>query len=219
MSEGGPKLALLARLAEAGRWDDLIRRHESDPWAYLRRKLAETDAPLRAYKAALLAESKARLLEDLSKPLLPSGALEAHKEAFEALLAAGDFADLAFHLEPGADRRSRLDGARAVLSQARCPTAFDHEALPPERRSRLWQKKVDEMWGRLDLETLGRIVDARPRSARRRAYLARRLRRNLGEYLTVTRDHAGVREEITPFMLGRLETAIAASLRLLDRWR
>jgi hypothetical protein len=150
---------------------------------------------------------------------MPPGALEAHREAFEALLPVGDFADLSFHLEPGADRASRLEGARAVLSAARAPTLFDHEALPPERRSRAWEKRVAEMSARLDLDRLAKILERGPDDEARRARVARRLRRNLGEYLAVSRGETALRDEITPFMLSRLEAAVAASLRLAGRWR
>jgi hypothetical protein len=45
------------------------------------------------------------------------------------------------------------------------------------------------------------------------------VRRNLAEYLTVTRGEGPLRDEITPFMLARIEAAAAAALRLLGRWR
>jgi hypothetical protein len=220
VNAGGPRLVLLARLAEAARWDDLTRRHESDPWAYMRRKLLETADPLRAYKRELLAEAKGRLLADLEKPFLPPGALETHREAFESLLSPGDFADLAFHLDPRAERAARLEGARAALAAASPPTAFELEALPPERRGRAWQRRVDELAARLRLDVLSRLAERGTGTPKERAYLARRLRRELGEYLSVTRsEHGGVRDEVTPFMLTRLEAAIAASLRFLGRWR
>jgi hypothetical protein len=219
VSDGGPRLALLARLAEAVRWDDAVRRHETDPWAYVRRKLQDTEGPLRAYKLELFAAAKARLLDDLARPMMPPGAIAAHKEAFEALIPAGDYADLSFHLDPGADRQSRLDGARFVLDGARAPTLFDHEAATPDRRSRAWDKRVAEMTQRLAFDSLARIVERAPPTPAGRARIARRLRRNLGEYLAVTGGGGPLRDEITPFMLARIEAAVAAALRLLGLLR
>lgn len=219
MSDGGPSLALMARLHEAVTWGDAERRHEADPWSYMRRKLRDCEAPLRAYKAEVFAAAKKSLLDDLALPLVPPGALAAHKEAFEGLIPIGDFADLSYHLEPGADRKTRLEGARAVLESAKAPTLFDHEALPPEKRSRAWEKRVDDMRRRLGLESAALIVARGEMTPAKRAYVTRRLRRRLAEYLAVTRGEGALRDEITPFMLARIEAAAAAVLRILDRWR
>ena len=219
MNGGGPRLALLARLREAVTWDEAVRRHESDPWAYMRRKLADTEAPLREYVAEVYQAARERLLEDLSRPLLAPGSLEAHKEAFESLLHAGDFADLSFHLHPASPRAERLEGARAILAAARAPTLFDHEAAPPGKRGAAWEKRVAAIAPRLDLERLTALAERGEMDDLRRARIARRLRRNLREYLTVAGGEGALRDEITPFMLARIEAAVAASLRLLNRWR
>ncbi|MDE2491475.1 MAG: hypothetical protein KGM24_11535, partial [Elusimicrobia bacterium] len=124
------------------------------------------------------------------------------------------------HLDPRAERAARLEGARAALAAVNPPTAFELEALPPERRGRAWQRRVDEIAARLRLDLLARLAERGAGTPKERAYLARRLRWDLGEYLSVTRgEDGGVRDEITPFMLARLEAAIAASLRFLGRWR
>ncbi|MFI5345400.1 MAG: hypothetical protein ACHQ51_03395 [Elusimicrobiota bacterium] len=214
----GPQLALLARIHEAVTWNDAVRRYESDPWAYMRRKLSDAEGPLRAYKIQVFDAAKERLLADLARPLLPPGALESHKEAFEGLLSRGDFADLAFQLDPAGDRHARLEGARSVLNGAAAPTLFDHEALAPAKRSVSWEKRVAEMTRRLGLEAPIKIAEKGMDEARR-ARLARRLRRNLREYLSVALKEDGLRDEITPFMLARIEAAVAAVLRPLNRWR
>jgi hypothetical protein len=212
----GPQLALLARLSEAAIWDESVRRHETDPWAYMRRKLNDAESPLRAYKAELFAHARENLLADLSAAFAPPGALESHKEVFEGLLVPSDFADLSFHLHPSVERGERLEGALAVLEAARVPTLFDLEALPPAKRGRSWEARVQGMAARLGLEAVGRAAARGELGPFRRAYLARRLRRGLGEYLSVTRGDAGLRAEITPFMLARLEAAAAAALRVLN---
>lgn len=219
MSDGGPGLALFARLAEAARWDDQVRRHEDDPWAYLRRKLLATEGPLRELKAGLFQSARERLMDDLSKPFLAPGSLQAHKEAFETLLSAGDFVDLSFNLDVGVERSARLEAARSILSSAKVPTLFDLEAAPPERRGKAWEKRVKEASERLGLDLLARLADRSAATSRRKAALARRLRRDLDELLAMTRHDCGLRDEVTPYVLGRLEAATAACLRLLSRWR
>jgi hypothetical protein len=219
MTDVNPQLVLLARLSEAVSWDAAVQRHETDAWAYLRRKLEATEEPLREFKQTLFKRAKTKLLADLDRPIMPPGAFETHKETFEALLNLGDYADLAFHLDPGAERESRREGAAAVLEGARPPTLFDYEALPAERRSRAWEKRVSEMSRRLDLEPVVLVAERGPLEPIKRARIARRLRRNLGEYLSVARKEDTLREEITPFMLARIEAAVAATLRLLYRWR
>ena len=72
---------------------------------------------------------------------------------------------------------------------------------------------------RLDLERLTKIAERGEMTPERRALIARRLRRNLREYLSVAGGHGPLRDEITPFMLARIEAAVAAVLRLLNRWR
>lgn len=191
MNGEGPQLALLARLSEAVTWDEAVRRHEDDPWAYMRRKLRDAESPLRAHKADLFAAAREKLLADLSAPLVPPGALETHKEVFEGLLPLGDFADLSYHLHPSADRGERLDGALAVLESARVPTLFDLEALPPEKRGRSWEKRVDDMAKRLGLEPVSRAAARKELTGARRAYLARRLRRVSSRTTTSTAAPAG----------------------------
>lgn len=219
MSEGGPGLALFARLAEAARWDDQVRLHEDDPWAYLRRKLLATEGPLRELKSDLFRQARERLISDLTQPFLAPGSLEAHKETFESLLTRGDFADLSFHLEVGRERESRLEGARSVVEAAKILTLFDLEALPAERRSPAWEKRVEEAGRRLGLDLLARLAARGEALPRRKAYLARRLRAELGEVLAMTRHDGGLRDEVTPYVLSRLEAATAAALRFLARWR
>jgi len=219
MSEGGPRLALLARLSEAVLWNDAVRRNETDPWAYLRRKLEEMEPPLRAYKLQIFTAAKASLFADLARPLMPPGSIELHKETFESLLPIGEYADLSFYLDPGADRESRRQGAAAVLDACHAPTLFDYEALPPERRSPAWEKRITAMNARLDLDRLTAVAQRSAMTPVKRARVARRLRKNLAEYISVTRGEGPLRDEITPFMLARIEAAAAAALRLLNRWR
>lgn len=209
-------LPLLARLGEAASFPQAVRNYETDPWSYLRRKLEECAGPLGDYKRALYDEACARLHEDLRDSFLKPGALMDHKETFEKLLTPGDYADLSFNLEPGVEPKARREAVKLVLAQARIKTLFDTEALPPERRGKPWQALVAEAGSRLELDRLKELLDRAPRTERRRAYVVRRARRNLAEFLTVTRGEAGMRDEITLFVLTRVEAAIAAMLRFLN---
>ncbi|MBI4060309.1 MAG: hypothetical protein HY403_02645 [Elusimicrobia bacterium] len=214
MSAGA--LPLLARLGEAASFPAAVRNYETDPWSYLRRKLGECAEPLRDYKRALYEDASARLLEDLRGTFLRPGALLDHKETFEKLLTPGDYADLSYHLEAGGDPQSRRAGVKALLAGAKIKTLFDTEALPPERRGKAWQALVAETSHRLELDRLEEIFGRGPKTERRRAYAVRRIRRNLAEFLTVTRGESGMRDEITLFVLTRIEAAIAALLRFLN---
>lgn len=212
----GSALPLLARLGEAGTFPQAVRNYESDAWVYLRRKLEDCAGPLRAYKAALFAEARGRLLADLKDSFLKPGALMDHKETFEKLLSGGDFADLSYNLSPGVEPTARREAIAEVLTHARIKTLFDTEALPPERRGKPWEALVAEAGTRLNLDILRAMLDRAPRTERRRNYIARRARRNLKEYLTVTSGEQGLREEITLFVLTRVEATIAAMLRFLN---
>jgi hypothetical protein len=209
-------LPLLARLGEAASFPHAVRQYETDPWNYMRRKLEDCASPLRAYKRELYEDACARLLEELRAPLVKPEALLDHKETFEKLLTPGTFADLCFNLDPGGDPASRRDAVKAVLAESKVKTVFDTEALPPERRGKPWQLLVDDTAPRLELDGLKAVFDRGPKTERRKAYVTRRARRNLREFLTVTRGESGMRDEITLFVLTRVEAAIAASLRFLN---
>lgn len=210
---GGPALALLARLSEATCWAGRVRDYEPDPWGYLRRKLESTEEPFRALREAQFATAREGLLRDLKEPFLKPGALLDYKETFELLLPASDFADLSFHLNPGGDPKSRRESAASVLAHAKPRTFFDIEKLPPERRPKDWEKRVEQMTGRLGLDALGAILAREKRTPRRLNMAARRIRKTLAEYLAVTRHEQGARDELTPFVLARLEAVTAALLR------
>jgi len=215
MSAGA--LALLARLAEASSYPPAVRAYEPDPWGYLRRKLEECEAPLRAYKQALFDRHRDALLAELAEPFLKPGSLMDHKENFEKLLPLSEFADLCFHLSPGADPRERREGARGVLQAAKPKTLFDVENLPPERRGKPWETLVADIGRRLDLERLDAVLRRGKATAFRRAMVARRLRRNLAEFLAVAHGELGAREELTLFVLTRVEAAVAACRRLVRK--
>ncbi|MEQ1918376.1 MAG: hypothetical protein ABL955_04195 [Elusimicrobiota bacterium] len=214
MSAGA--LPLLARLSEAASFPQAVRNYETDPWSYMRRKLGDCAMPLRDYKRTLYEDASARLYEDLKESFLKPGALMDHKEIFEKLLTPDAYADLSFHLEPGVDPKSRSETVRELLTQAKIKTLFDTEALPAERRGKPWQTLVEDTSRRLELDKLKAILGRGPQTERRRAYAVRRARRNLSEFLTVTRAEAGMRDEVTLFVLTRVEAAIAATLRFLN---
>lgn len=209
-------LPLLARLSEAASYPARVRNYETDPWSYMRRKLCDCSGPLRDYKRSLYEAATARLLDDLREPFLKPGALSDHKETFEKLLTPDAFADLSFHLDPGGDRAARRSAVKELLAGGKIKTLFDTEALPPERRGKPWQTMVADAAGRLELDRLKELLDRAPRTERRRAYVVRRARRNFAEFMTVTRGEAGLRDEITLFVLTRVEAAVAALLRFLN---
>lgn len=208
-------LPLLARLGDASTFPKAVRAYESDPWGYLRRKLEECEAPLRSYKQELFDEAKAKLLRDLEDSFLKPGSLLDHKETFEKLLPGADFADLSFQLEPGRDPAERREGVAQILAHAKPKTLWDVEKLPPERRGKPWLALVEETHARLELDGLKRVLDRKKKTDFRRAMVIRRLRRNLGDFLSVTRGEAGMRDDLTLFVLTRVEAAITAVRRFV----
>ena len=124
-------LPLHARLGEAASFPQAVRTYETDPWSYLRRKLGDCAGPLREYKRAMYSEATDRLFADFCGSLLKPDALIDHKETFEKLLTPDAYADLSFHLDPGADPKLRFEKVAAFLARAKIKTLFDTEALPP----------------------------------------------------------------------------------------
>lgn len=208
-------LPLLARLGEAATFPKAVRAYESDPWGYMRRKLGECEEPLRAYKRILYDEAAAALLRDLKAPMLPPEAVLDHKETFDKLLTAADYADLSFNLHPGGDPEARREAISAVLAHAKPKTLFDVEKLPAERRGKPWETLVADVARRLQHAELKALLERGEKNERRRAYIVRKARTNLGEFLSVARREEGLRDDVTLFVLTRLEAAIAASLRFL----
>lgn len=213
MSAGA--LPLLARLGEAATFPKAVRAYESDPWGYMRRKLGECEEPLRAYKRVLYDEASKALLRDLEDSFLKPGAVLEHREVFDKLLSPADYADLSFNLAPGGDPQARREAIAATLASAKPKTLFDIEKLPPERRGKPWESLVADVARRLRHDELKALLERGEKNERRRAYIVRKARTNLGEFLAVARREEGLREDVTLFVLTRLEAAIAASLRFL----
>lgn len=212
------QLVILARLAEFCEY----RKHawqDADAWTYMRRKLRETEAPLASMKSELLAATGQRLLEEIKAGPLDAERCADFKTLFERLLAPGDFADIAIHLEPGQDPKRMAEFCSQVLSQVKPHHAFIEENKPVERRSPTWERLVTELHKRIGIDQLDAILQRKPRTDRRRAYVLRRLRRNVAEYCTVVRIPKDPADTFTPFMLPRIEGLIAANLRFLDKHR
>ena len=117
--------------------------------------------------------------------------------------------------EVGRAESQQREAIQAVLTHAKPRTLFDIEALPVERRGKIWEGLVEESGRRLELDKLRAIYERKPKTDFRRSSVTRRARKNLGDLLALMRDKSGMREDITLFMLIRLETAIAALRRFL----
>lgn len=213
------QLFIMARLGELCRFQGATLHHEPDPWSYMRRKLYETESALAGLKEDLFRETNRRLLKELEDGAFDGERCADYKTLYEKLLGPGDFADLAIHLEPGRDPLQRAEWCRRLLSQMKPTHLFLEERKPVERRGMAWEKLVVELYCRLDLDRLAEILTRKPRTARRKALVLRRLRRNVAEYCSVVRIPTDPRDTFTPFMLPRVEALIAASLRFLDTYR
>jgi hypothetical protein len=185
----------------------------------MRRKLQETEAALVGLKKGLLAATNKRLLEEIGEGPLDAERCADYKILYEKLLTAGDFADLAIHLEPGDALKNQADWFQKILSRLEPMNLFGEEQKPAEQRGRDWERLVDGLYRRLNLDCMEKILARKARTAKRKAIILRRLRRNVAEYCSVVRLPTDERETFTPFMLTRIEGLIAAALRFLNKYR
>lgn len=213
------QLVILARLSEYCQYRAWVARDGQDPWDYMRQKLLQTEEALSGLKKDLLAATRAGLLAEMRSGNLDEERCGDYKVLFERLLSRGDFVDLALHLLPPGNDARAIAAVEGVLRSAKPSDPFAEERKPPAERNPAWEKLVGQLYGRLGLDLLGRVLARRPRTARRKAAALRRVRRNVAEYCTVMHLPTSPSETFTPFMLPRVEGLIAANLRFLDRYR
>lgn len=214
------QLVILARLSEYCRYRGDTLKYEDDPWSYMRRKLQDTEEAFSNLKTELFNLTKNKLLEEMKSGQVDEERYVDYKVLFERLLAPGDFADLAIHLTTqGTNSYNQAKTISHLLAQLKPHTLFIEESKPPEQRSPAWEKLIGELCQRLDFERLGAILKRKPRTARRKAAVLRRIRRNVAEYCSVLHIPTDPNDTFTPFMLPRVEALIAANLRFLGKYR
>ena len=211
------QLVVIARLAEFCQYRGATLRYEQDPWDYMLRKLRETEPPITALKESLLKTTRTRLLAEVTGGSLDAERCSDYRMLFERLLSPGDFADVAIHLVAGASNQHAA--LQQVLSQLKATNLFLEEGKAEGQRSPSWDRLVGEFYRRLDLERLGQVLGRKPRTAKRKAMVLRRVRSNVAEYCTVVHIPTDPKDTFTPFMLPRIEAVIAANLRFLKKYR
>ncbi len=212
------QLVILARLSEFSQFKGATVANERDPWNYMRRKLHETEPAMVGLKDNLYRLTAKRLLEELKKGMDAERYAD-YRSLFERLLTPGDFADLAFHLDPAAPPAGQLEWVKGMLIDVRPTNLFIEERKPAGQRPASWEKLVNELYGRLGLDLLDRVITHKPRTAKRKAVILRKVRANTAEYCSVVRIPTQANDTFTPFMLPRIEGLIAANLRFLDKYR
>lgn len=221
MSETGlqtsHQLVVIARLAEFCQWRGGHKALHSDPWLYMRDKLLQIEEPLTALKSELYRSTSRQLLEELEAGPLDAARFSDYRDLFEKLLSRGDFADLAIHLAPAPP--PQVSSIKALLGEFRPHHVFLEERKPAKERSPSWEKLVAELTKRLRLDLLGKVLARKPKTAKRRAYILRRLRASVAEYCTVVHVPLTASDTFTPFMLPRVEAIVAANLRFLNEYR
>jgi hypothetical protein len=209
---------ILARLSEFCRYQGAVARMDGNPWEYMRQKLIQVEPELAAMKNELLAATKRKILTDLKAAPLDGEQAADFRVLLERLLSRGDFVDAAMHIEAGSGVKA-APMVEMVLSRAVATHAFIEERRAAGERNPSWDKLVDELTRRLELDGLEKVMKHKPRNPRRKRMVLRRLRRNVAEYCTVVRIPVSADDTFTPFMLPRIEALIAACLRFLNRWR
>ena len=212
------QLVILMRLGEFCQYRG--GHHEQNPWEFMRRKLADTEEPLLNLKTELFAATKRKLLEELKGKQMDEERHADYKVLLERLLAAGDFADVAIHLTTqGPAPPLQLQLVSQILDQVKPYILFMEERKPAESRSPSAEKLIHELSKRLDLELMGTILKRKPRTAKRKSFVLRRIRKNVADYCAVLRIPTDLGQTFTPFMLPRIEALIVANLRFLNRFR
>lgn len=229
MTDANPsyQLLILARLGEFCQYRAATQSREADGWGYMLRKIKETEEPLANLKAELFQATQKRLLEEMRSEKMTDERYADFKVLFERLLSPGDFADLAIHLRTdGAEQAHRLRAVTELIGRIKPHHLFIEESKTPDQRSPSWEKLINELHARLDLDRMTLVMNRKPRSgrkpapfSRRKSAVLRRLRRNVLEYCTVIRIPTSPTDTFTPFMLPRIEALIAASLRFLSKYR
>lgn len=217
-TEESHQLVVLARLSEFCQWRGAVAASGEEPWSYMRRKLLQIEPALAAFKGQLLEGVKARLFAEMAQGPLSAQRCADYRDLLDRLLSRGDFADAAIHLAPDAGPGS---GAllRQVLAAVKPHHVFIEERLPLAQRGAAWNRLVDELFKRLDLDLFDQMLGRRSPTRRRKVYVLRRIRRKVAEYCTVVKIPTTPGETLTPFMLPRLEALVAANLRFLTKYR
>lgn len=211
------QLVIQARLSEFTNFHARLLNHISDPWAFMREKLLQIEQPLVAMKRELLDRTRQQLYSELAQGPLTEDRFSDYRLLFEKLVSRSQFVDVAFHLS--STPPPQLELLRPALSGLKVHCLFDEERADPGQRSPAWEKLVGELWSRLELELLDKTLSRKKKTPRRRAFVLRRLRRNVAEYCTVVRIPVTASDTFTPFMLPRIEALVAACLRFLNKHR
>lgn len=214
------QLVILTRLSEFCQYRQTTLSARENPWEFMRRKLADTEASMWNLKNELLAATTRKLLEEMKRGGLLEERCIDFKVLLERLLSPGDFADIAIHLtsenpNPG----GTLSLVSQLVGQIKPHTLFEEEKKPPEARSPAGEKLISDIHKRLDLDLMAKVLKRKPKTSRRKAYILRRIRRNVAEYCAVLHIPTDPSDTFTPFMLPRVEALIVANLRFLTRHR
>lgn len=214
------QLVILTRLSEFCQYRQTTLSARENPWEFMRRKLADTEASLWNLKNELLAATSRTLLEEMKRGRLSEDRCIDFKVLLERLISPGDFADVAIHLTGEVPNPSgALSLVSQLVSQIKPYTLFEEEKKPPETRSPAGEKLIADIQKRLDLDLMAQLLKRKPKTSRRKSYVLRRIRKNVAEYCAVLHIPTDPSDTFTPFMLPRVEALIVANLRFLSRYR
>lgn len=206
---------ILARLADFCRDNDAPQT--ADAWAYLREKLSEIEENLGQLKQEQLLWRCDRFLESLKNGDLREDALTDFKTILDSYLAPGDYADIAIHLDAkDLQDPQRLPWLTQIMGSIQASSLFQESRKPQDQRSSRAEKLLKQMDERLGLDLCRKILARKPKNERCRAVVLRRIRRNVAEYCSVIHFPTSPDDTLSPFLLPRIEAALAACRRLLD---
>lgn len=211
---------IVARLTDFCQWSNLVSDYENNAWDYMRRKLLELQAPVLKLKQDQLMAAADAFVAQLKVRQPDEADIVEFKTAIHSYLSASDFIDISFNLTPEAlanpaQKETVLDMIRSMRSVS----LFQGDEAPESRCSPQTRQLIAELHHRLGLDTLDKILSRKPRTARRRRMILRRVRRNVAEFCSVLHLSFGSNDTFSPFMLLRVEALLVTCLRFLNKFR
>lgn len=211
---------IIARLADFCRWNSRTSHHEHDAWDYMRSKLIEMKEPVLKLKQDQLMAATDIFATHLQKKQVDEKEIVEFKTAVHDYVSPNDFIDISFNLTPESlSNPVQKETAIRMMHQMQAVSLFAEEEKSERERLGQAKKLVAEMFQRLGLDVLDKVLAHKLRTPRRKRMVLRRIRKNVAEYCSVLHLSFNSQDTLSPFMLLRVEALLVACLRLLEKYR
>jgi len=202
---------VITRLCEYCDFRQRSDGYGEDPVQYLRSKLREIEEPLGEFKQQLLQDAVRSFLKRAATVGVKEDEFADFKHFLESNLSPGDFVDAVFLLDmPSLLDRKRRPVIEEFLLKAKAYARIQEEAKPEGQRNKGWDRLVGEIYKRLRLDLLERVLRRKPLTPRRLRFILRRLRFDTADYCAVFHFPIRPDDTFSPFILPRVEALVAA---------